>query len=113
MTGQMDALETRGAAARAAAIAATLPRVVSAAMRAPAQAARLSGVDPATVTDRAALARLPVLRKADLPAAQKADPPFGGLVAAPPGAFARLFISPGPILEGESWMAGCARGAAP
>jgi phenylacetate-CoA ligase len=101
MAEHMDALETRGAEARAAAIAATLPRVVAAAMRAPAQAARLAGVDPAAVTDRGALARLPVLRKADLPAAQKADPPFGGLVADPPGAFARLFTSPGPILEGE------------
>jgi phenylacetate-CoA ligase len=101
MADHMDALETRDAGARAAAIAALLPRVVAAAMRAPAQAARLAGVDPAGVTDRAALARLPVLRKADLPAAQKADPPFGGFVADAPGSFARLFTSPGPIFEGE------------
>uniref|UniRef100_UPI0018DF58AE phenylacetate--CoA ligase family protein n=1 Tax=Roseomonas rosulenta TaxID=2748667 RepID=UPI0018DF58AE len=71
------------------------------AMRAPALAARLAGVEAAAVTDRAALARLPVLRKADLPAAQKAAPPFGGLVADAPGSFARLFTSPGPIFEGE------------
>jgi phenylacetate-CoA ligase len=101
MADHMDALETRDTAARAAQIAARLPAVVAAAMRAPAQASRLSGIDPSAVTDRAALARIPVLRKADLPAAQKADPPFGGLVADPPGAFARLFTSPGPILEGE------------
>jgi phenylacetate-CoA ligase len=101
MAEHMDALETRDPAARAAEVARLLPTVVAAAMRAPAQAARLSGIDPAGVTDRAALARLPVLRKADLPAAQKADPPFGGFVADPPGSFARLFTSPGPIFEGE------------
>ncbi|CAH0225570.1 phenylacetate--CoA ligase family protein [Roseomonas sp. CECT 9278] len=101
MADHMDALETRDAGTRAQALAAVLPRVVEAAMRAPAQAARLAGIDPAAVTDRAALARLPVLRKADLPAAQKADPPFGGFVADPPGSFARLFTSPGPIFEGE------------
>ncbi len=101
MADPMDALEARGAGTRAQALAAVLPQVVAAAMRAPAQAARLAGVDPAAVTDRAALARLPVLRKADLPGAQKADPPFGGFVADPPGSFARLFTSPGPIFEGE------------
>jgi phenylacetate-CoA ligase len=101
MAEHMDSLETRDAAARAAHVARVLPQVVAAAMRAPAQAARLAGVNPAGVTDRATLARLPVLRKADLPAAQKAAPPFGGLVADPPGAFARLFTSPGPIFEGE------------
>jgi phenylacetate-CoA ligase len=101
MADHMDALETRDAAARAADVARLLPRVVAAAMRAPAQAARLAGVDAAAVSDRAALARLPVLRKADLPAAQKVDPPFGGFVADPPGSLARLFTSPGPIFEGE------------
>ncbi len=101
MADHLDALETRDAAARAAALSAVLPQVLAAAMRAPAQAARLAGVDPARVTDRAALAHIPVLRKADLPAAQKAAPPFGGYVADPPGSFARLFTSPGPIFEGE------------
>ena len=94
-----DERETRPMAAREAEIAARLPAVVAAAMRAPAQAARLAGVDPAAVTDRAALARLPLLRKSDLPALQAGAPPFGGLLAAPPGAFPRLFASPGPIHE--------------
>ena len=94
-----DERETRPMAAREAEIAARLPAVVAAAMRAPKQAERLSGVDPAAVTDRAALARLPLLRKSDLPALQAEAPPFGGLFAAPPGAFPRLFASPGPIHE--------------
>lgn len=97
-----DPRETRSADAREAELAEILPAVVAAAARAPAQAARLRGIDPASVTSRAALARIPVLRKADLPALQKADPPFGGFVAAAPGAFGRLFLSPGPIFEGEA-----------
>jgi phenylacetate-CoA ligase len=94
-----DERETRPMAAREAEIAARLPAVVAAAMRAPAGAERLSGVEPATVTDRPALARLPLLRKSDLPAMHTGAPPFGGLFAAPPGAFPRLFASPGPIYE--------------
>jgi phenylacetate-CoA ligase len=31
----------------------------------------LAGIDPAAVTDRAALARLPVLRKGEMPARQR------------------------------------------
>jgi phenylacetate-CoA ligase len=42
-----------------------------------------------------------VLRKAELPALQKAAPPFGGFVSAPLSAFGRLFTSPGPIFEPE------------
>jgi len=101
MGEHLDPRETRSADAREAELAALLPRVVAAALRAPAQAARLAGITPAEVTGRAALARIPLLRKADLPAAQKAAPPFGGYLADPPGAFGRLFASPGPIFEGE------------
>ncbi|MEI6158588.1 MAG: AMP-binding protein [Roseococcus sp.] len=42
---------------------------------------------------------LPVLRKSDLPAIQRAHPPFAGFAPGPSG-FARLFASPGPIFEG-------------
>lgn len=59
----------------------------------------LANVDPAAVTDRAALARLPVLRKGDLIGLQGATPPYGGLVAANAGAIRRVFMSPGPIYE--------------
>ena len=75
MTEHHDALETRSAAAREADLFARLPAVLAAAMKAPAYAERLAGIDPATITDRKALARLPILRKADLPALQKAAPP--------------------------------------
>ncbi|MGH6982549.1 MAG: phenylacetate--CoA ligase family protein, partial [Stellaceae bacterium] len=44
----------------------------------------------------------PILRKSDLPAMQKAAPPFAGLTPAPVTEFARLFTSPGPIYEAET-----------
>src|SRR5260370_34084589 len=80
-------------------------------MAAPAYAERLGGIDPAEINSRAALARLPVLRKSELPALYKADPPFGGFVAGAAGSFARLFTSPGPIFEPEATHPDPCRGA--
>jgi phenylacetate-CoA ligase len=100
-----DVLETRAPAEREADLFSRLPDVLRRAMAAPAYAERLKGIDPARITSRTALAGLPVLRKADLPALHKATPPFGGLVAGPPGSFGRLFTSPGPIFEPESTQA--------
>jgi phenylacetate-CoA ligase len=57
------------------------------------------------------LARLPPLRKSELPALHKAQPPFGGFVNQPLGSFARLFTSPGPIFEAESTATDPWRGA--
>lgn len=111
MTEHYDALETREPAEREAELFSRLPGVLRQAMAAPAYAERLKGIDPAGVTSRAALARLPVLRKADLPALHKAAPPFGGLVTGLPGSFGRLFTSPGPIFEPEGTHADPWRGA--
>jgi phenylacetate-CoA ligase len=101
MTDHYDALETRECAEREADLFSRLPDVLRKAMAAPAYAERLKGIDPASVTSRAALARLPVLHKSDLPALHKAAPPFGGFVSRRPGSFGRLFTSPGPIFEPE------------
>ncbi|WP_094183312.1 phenylacetate--CoA ligase family protein [Bradyrhizobium canariense] len=111
MTAHYDALETREAAAREAELFSRLPGVLRAAMAAPAYAERLRGLDPSSVTSRAALAHLPVLRKSELPALHKASQPFGGFVAAVPGSFARLYTSPGPIFEAEGRQADPWRGA--
>ena len=111
MTAHYDALETREPDQREAELFSRLPGILHHAMAAPAYAERLKGFDPASVTSRAALARLPVLRKSELPALHKASLPFGGFVAHPPGAFARLFTSPGPIFEPESREADPWRGA--
>src|ERR1044072_6158172 len=101
MTDHYDARETRDPAAREADLFARLPHVLRKAMAAPAYARRLRGVDPTSITSRAALARLPVLRKSELPVLHRASPPFGGFVADTPRSFARLFTSPGPIFEPE------------
>ena len=51
------------------------------------------------MTSREALARLPVLRKAELLDMQRQNPPFGGFVDAQALAGQRIFMSPGPIWE--------------
>src|SRR5882724_9459793 len=94
MPDHYDARETRDPAERDKELFAWLPDVLRRAMAAPAYAAHLAGIEPANITNRAALARLPVLRKSALPALHKANPPLGGFVHASPGSFARLFTSP-------------------
>ena len=101
MTDHHDTRETRDPAVREAELLAQLPALLAAALRAPGWARHLGPVDPAAVTTRAALAALPVLRKSDLPALHRAEPPFGGFIAEPIGRFGRLFTSPGPIFEPE------------
>jgi len=112
MPDNYDILETRDPAARDREQCARLPDIISRAMTAPGWAAHLSGVDPKSVTSRAALAKLPLLRKTDLLARQKESPPFGGFNVTPPGKAKRLLMSPGPIFEpegeGSDWW-GCAR----
>jgi phenylacetate-CoA ligase len=56
--------------------------------------AQLMGANPAD------FASAPLLRKSDLPTLQRAAPPFAG-VAVSTKRFKRLFMSPGPIFEGE------------
>lgn len=111
MTDHYDARETRQPAEREAELFSRLPEVLRRAMAAPAYAERLRGIDPTSVTTRAALAGLPLLRKSDLPALHKSTPPFGGLVPGLPGSFGRLFTSPGPIFEPEAAHADPWRGA--
>ena len=64
---------------------AALPGIVAHAMTAPGWAEHLAGIDPKSINSRAALAKLPVLRKSDVAALQKEMPPFGGLNVTPPG----------------------------
>jgi phenylacetate-coenzyme A ligase PaaK-like adenylate-forming protein len=101
MAEHYDALETRDPAAREANLFARLPAAVAHAMTAPGWAKHLAGVDPQAVTSRAALAKLPLLRKSALLNLQKESPPFGGFNVTPPGKARRLFMSPGPIFEPE------------
>ncbi len=101
MTEHFDSLETRDPAEREQALFAALPGILAHAMQAPGWARHLAGIDPQSVTSRAALARLPVLRKSDLAEFQKNDPPFGGFNVTHPGEARRLHMSPGPLFEPE------------
>ena len=94
-----DSLETRDPDAREAELFAALRDHLGAAMRAPSIARLLAGVDPDAVTDRAALAALPVIRKSELMALQAESPPLGGLTPNPAEDYANIFASPGPIFE--------------
>ncbi|SDU36282.1 phenylacetate--CoA ligase family protein [Stappia sp. ES.058] len=95
-----DRLEGQDPDQREAGLFARLPGQISHAMtNAPAWADYLAGVAPDAIRDRAALADLPVLRKADLMAAQEKTPPFGGFAAGDASSFGRIFMSPGPIWE--------------
>ena len=90
------------------ALFAALPKhIAHAKANAPGFARILKDVNPATVTSRAALARLPITRKSDLKELQRADPPLGGLNATPVGKLAKIFVSPGPIYDpeghGKNW----------
>ena len=101
MPEHYDVLETRDPAVRERDQLARLTEIIARAMTAPGWARHLSGVDPNAVTSRAAMAKLPVLRKADISALQKESPPFGGLNVTPPARARRLLMSPGPIFEPE------------
>ncbi|MGY6411948.1 MAG: phenylacetate--CoA ligase family protein [Alkalilacustris sp.] len=94
-----DDLETRTPKARAEALARALPDQIARAQAIPGLAEALAGIDPATITDAEALARLPVLRKSALVEAQAALSPLGGYAATRLDEFEHVFQSPGPIYE--------------
>ena len=108
MTDFYDALETRSPADREAALMAALPsQVAYAQARSSAMSELLAGVDARQITSRAALARLPVIRKSELHERQQAGraagrDAFGGFAAVGYGAaMPHVFASPGPIYEPE------------
>jgi phenylacetate-CoA ligase len=96
----LDGLETRDPEERERALFGRLPDFLKSALaETPGLARWLKGVDPAAITSRAALASLPVLRKAELMELQASDPPFGGFANAEALRGSRVFLSPGPIWE--------------
>jgi phenylacetate-CoA ligase len=97
-----DALETRDPALRLADQLAILQACLATALTIPGWRDHLGPLNPASFDSLAALASLPILRKSNLPALQKAQRPFGGLMPGPLGGWKRLMMSPGPIFEPES-----------
>jgi phenylacetate-CoA ligase len=107
-TEYFDALETRSDEERQAAqMAALATQVAHARANTPAFAELLKDVDPASITSREALARLPVTRKHELLERQRASraaggDPFGGFASVCRGPrMQRVYASPGPIYEPE------------
>ncbi len=108
MTQYFDALETRDNATRESALMAALPTQVAHAKESSAAFQQiLHDVNPAAVTSRRELARLPVTRKHELLERQQAcrsaaGNVFGGFSAVRFGPhMPRIFSSPGPIYEPE------------
>ena len=101
MTEHLDNREARDPQRRELDLMGHLPGLLAKALKSPGWQRHLGDIDTAQVNSRAALARLPVLRKSDLPALQRAHPPFGGFVAVELEKFGRIFASPGPIYEPE------------
>ena len=58
-----------------------------------------AGVAPKDIRGVGDLAKIPVIRKNEMPDLQKADPPFGGFCTVPLAKIRKIFVSPGPILE--------------
>ena len=112
MSQFFDDLEARHPEAREGALMAALPaHVAHAKANAPGFGRILKDVDSNDIKSRKSLARLPVTRKSDLQALQKAQPPLGGLNATPLEKLAKLFVSPGPLYDPEGrgadwWRAG-------
>lgn len=100
MTIHFDELETRAPDVRERETFEALRSLLAQSLiRLPALAAWLGNPDPESITDRQALAKLPVLRKPDLMEMQAANPPFGGLADAEALNGNRVFMSPGPVWE--------------
>jgi phenylacetate-CoA ligase len=105
MTEHFDTLETREPEERERTQLAALRAQLAHAKTNTAAYARLfAAVDPSKLTSRAALAKLPVVRKSDLLELQKASRPFGGFAAGWDAKESRpplVFASPGPMYEPE------------
>ncbi len=107
MSKYFDALETRSADERAAALSRALPEQIARAQVLSGYGESLKDADPSAIKTIDDLATLPVLRKSEIGKAQAANGPLGGYGALPTHKFAHIFQSPGPIYEpggvGHDW----------
>ena len=94
MPEHFDSLETRGPAAREQDLFARLPAQIARAVGAPGWAKHLAGIDPRSITSRAALAKLPLLRKSALLGL------LGGIVGVAIGAAGARLLGNTPAVRG-------------
>jgi len=112
MSTHFDALETRPTEQREVGLMTLLGRSLDRALaEAPGWKKHLEGVTAGDISDRKALAQLPVLRKSALKALQAEAPPFGGFQIGEARDMGRVFMSPGPIFEPMGGEADPWRGA--
>ena len=107
-TDFFDERETQSADAREAGLFGQLAGLLhSAQTQSSGWAEHLADIDPSLITDRDALATLPVMRKSDLMAQQQKSGALGGLNITELGSMRHLFMSPGPVFEpagrGQDW----------
>jgi phenylacetate-CoA ligase len=103
MNDYFDALETRSPDEREAQQFEQLHEQLRyAKANIPAYTDLLQGVDPEVITDRAALAKLPVTRKSEMAQAQAKAPPLGGYTDLHGKTLPRVFASPGAIFEPQA-----------
>ena len=109
MTDYFDHKETRSQNERENDQLQKLQRCLSEAKeKAPYYRKTLADIEPDQISSITDLAVLPVVRKSDLIEMQSDASPFGGLGQVSTGEMARLFLSPGPIVEpqgvdGDIW----------
>lgn len=104
MNGHWSELETMGAQQRAERAWERLERLLETAWEHSAELRERMDGAGLTLSDIGSLddwARIPVLRKKDLVALQSRGPRLGGLLACELGDLARIYQSPGPILDPE------------
>src|SRR5687767_8252847 len=101
MTEHLDNREARDPQRRELDLMGHLPGLLAKALKSSGWKRHLGEIDTTQYNSRAALARLPLLRKSELPALQKEKAPFGDFIASDLERFGRLFVSPGPIYEPE------------
>ena len=103
MNDYFDALETRSPDEREVQQFAHLrEQLRHAKENIPVYADLLQGVDPESVADRSALAKLPVTRKSEMAEAQAKIPPLGGYMDLHGRTLPRVFASPGGIFEPQA-----------
>ena len=105
-------IETEPPEHRHARLDAALVEAVRLAFRSAPRARRTleaAGLRPGDVRGQDDLPRIPVTRKDALVALQAEEPPFAGLAAVDPGALARIYASPGPILDPQGTDGDCWR----
>lgn len=100
MADFFDTLETDSTDARTSRQVVQLQEQISLAKQsAPHFVKSLAGIAAEEIKNLDDLAKLPLVRKSDLIDQQQSEPPFGGLTATPTTNLARLYMSPGPILD--------------